>query len=90
MPENDAEDCDCDGLDALEAGGEDDDDEADYFAEPEVQKPLRVKQWKFAQREVELNENENIRITCLFFRDFLQKKVIMETKTNMDNKFNNF
>jgi hypothetical protein len=60
MPENDAEDCDCDGLDALEAGGEHDDDEANYFAEPEVQKPLRVKQWKFAQREVELNKNENI------------------------------
>ena len=58
VPKNDAKNCDRNCLNAFEAFGENDDDVADYFAEPEVQKPLRVKQRKLAQREVELNKKK--------------------------------
>ena len=54
VPEEEAENGDGDGLHALEAGVDDDDDVADDLAEPEVGEPLGVQERKFAQSKKQL------------------------------------
>jgi len=80
MPQKDAKKRDCDRLETLEGGVDDDDDVADDLAEPEVNEPLRMQHRKFAHGEEELTRTIKSRFEFSFF--------ILIKKTKMNPFFN--